>query len=298
MKWRNLKVRAWRVLANAFDHWVRADCTTQAAAVSFYAALSLFPFVIVLISGIGLFFEVFESGQNAEETVLTLLSEVFSPEMSQSVGKILQGIQDQARVTGPIASLVLVYLGSRVFTQIDTAFEHIWDVRNQKRGFRGTLKDWAFTRMRSIALIGGFGAVGIMIFFGSTLVYTAESLFSEWFPDAKSVWGLRTYVISVFTNAIVFGGLYRFMAKRPTRWKLCFGTGLLVAVLWEVGRIILASLVIGERYTALGVAGSFLGILLWIFYNNLALFLGAVLIRSISSKHGDPTPDQHRSPPS
>src|SRR5210317_616738 len=98
--------KAQVVLGDTFQGWSRADCTTQAAAVSFYAALSLFPFVIVLISGVGLFFELFESGQSAEQTVLRLLSEVFSPEMGSSVANLMQGVQGQAKVSGPIATLV------------------------------------------------------------------------------------------------------------------------------------------------------------------------------------------------
>ena len=85
-------------------------------------------------------------------------------------------------------------------------------------------------------------------------------------------------------NTLVFGGIYRFLSKGPVNRKTCYGTGLLVACLWEIGRIVIAHLVIGERYTALGVVGSFLGILLWIFYNILALLLGAVLVQVISAE--------------
>lgn len=273
-----------RVIGDTCSVWSRSDCTTQAAAVSFYAALSLFPFVIVLISGVGLFFEVFESGQNAEQTVLQLLSEVFSEEMSASVANVMKDVQTQARVSGPLASLVLLYLGSRMFTQIDTALEHIWDVHGRKRGFRGSVKDWVITRLRSIAMIGGFGAVGLFVFFGGTVLYAAEAFLNTWFPKAESIWGLRSYLLSLATNTLVFGGIYRVLSKGPVQWKLCFGTGLLVAGVWESGRIVIANLIIGEKYTALGVAGSFLGILLWIFYNILALLLGAVFVRVMASR--------------
>jgi membrane protein len=284
MTWRSVIDSGRRVIGDTFSVWSRSDCTTQAAAVSFYAALSLFPFVIVLISGVGLFFEVFESGQNAEQTVLQLLSEVFSAEMSASVANILKDVQGQARVTGPVASVVLLYLGSRMFTQIDTAFEHIWDVKGRKRGFRGSVKDWVITRLRSVAMIGGFGAVGLFVFFGGTVLYTAEEFLNTWFPQAESFWGLRSYLLSLATNTLVFGGVYRVLSKGPVQWKLCFGTGLAVAGVWEIGRVVIASLVIGEKYTALGVAGSFLGILLWIFYNILALLLGAVFVKVMAKR--------------
>lgn len=291
MDWPTFIGNGRKLIGRLISDWARADCTTQAAAVSFFAALSLFPFIIVLISGVGFFFDVFESGQNAEEAVLRLFAEVFSAEMSASVDEVLTGIQDRAHIGGPIAFLVLLYLASRIFTQIDAAFGHIWDVRGDEKDFRGSVKDWVLTRFRAIALIGGFGAMGLFVFYGSTILYAAETFLETWFPEAGSIWGLRIYLFSIPINALAFGGLYRVLSKGPVRSKLCFGTGLLVALLWEMGRIILANLVIAERYTALGVVGSFLGILLWIFYNVLALLGGAVLIRTVADGADDPSCD-------
>jgi uncharacterized BrkB/YihY/UPF0761 family membrane protein len=45
---------------------VKADCSTQAAAISYFSGLSIFPFVVVLITGIGWYFATFETGSNAE----------------------------------------------------------------------------------------------------------------------------------------------------------------------------------------------------------------------------------------
>lgn len=291
MEWQVAGKRAWISVRNSIresvELWLRADGTTQAAAISFYAALSLFPFVIVLIFGVGWFFEVFESGQNAEETVLNFLSELFSPEMSSSVAELLNETQADARIGGPVALLALVYLGSRVFTQIDTAFEHIWDVHGKNRTFRGTLKDWVITRLQSFALIGGFGAVAVFVFFGGSLIYTVEKVLNTWFPDAGSIWGLGSYFASLAANTLVFGGLYRFLSKGPVQWTRCLGIGLVVAIIWEASRIVIANVVIGEKYSALGVVGSFLGILLWIFCNILALLFGAALVRVFTGE-GNP----------
>jgi uncharacterized BrkB/YihY/UPF0761 family membrane protein len=164
----------------------------------------------------------------------------------------------------------------------------------RKRSFRGSAKRILFNRLRSFALLAGFGAAVILVFFGGAALYTLETFLQTWFPETGSIWGLKTYVLSIFTNTLVFGGIYRFLSKGPVHWPLCFGTGLLVAGLWEIGRVVLANLVIGEHYTALGVVGSFLGILVWIFYNNLALLTGAVLIRVIAGQTPEENPSQRK----
>ncbi len=287
MDWAVFIKKGRKLIIESIENWSLSDCTTQAAAVSFYAALSLFPLVIVLISAVGIFFEVLESGQNAEDYVLNLLSDVFSPEMSSSVDNILKGIQTQAWIGGPVALLVLLYLGSRVFTQIDTAFRHIWDVHREKKGFRGSVKNWIFTRLRAFAMMGAFGATGLFVFFVGAVLYTAETVLNTWFPEANSIWGLRSYFLSLATNTLLFSGIYRFLSRGPVHWKTCVGTGILVAGIWEMGRIIISNLVIAEKYTAMGVIGSFLGILLWIFYNILTLLAGAVIVRAMTNRSSE-----------
>jgi uncharacterized BrkB/YihY/UPF0761 family membrane protein len=54
---------------------------------------------------------------------------------------------------------------------------------------------------------------------------------------------------------------------------------MLAAAIWEIGRQILASLLIGTRYTAAyGVLGSFIGLMLWCYYGVAVLLLGAEYI--------------------
>ena len=54
---------------------------------------------------------------------------------------------------------------------------------------------------------------------------------------------------------------------------------MLAAAIWEIGRQILASLLIGTRYAAAyGVLGSFIGLMLWCYYGVAVLLLGAEFI--------------------
>ncbi|NNE93266.1 MAG: YihY/virulence factor BrkB family protein [Verrucomicrobiales bacterium] len=283
MKWRSL----WNSIRNFgkqyLGDWTRYECTTQAAAISFYAALSFFPFVVVVISGVGFFFEHFKSGQNAQETVLAALSEIFSPEMSSSVAEILGRVQTEAQVGGPIAAVMLLYLSSRVFVQLDRAFLFIWEARPAPTGSllfsTGRL---LLRRLKSVAFVLVAGIVVIVIFFGITILYAAGSFLETWLPNVGSFLGLGSHLLSVAISGLVFAVIYRILSRGPAGWWLCLRIGLVVAILWEIGRLVLASLVIGEKYTPFGLVGSFLGILVWIFYNVLALLAGAVLVKMMA----------------
>ena len=90
------------------------------------------------------------------------------------------------------------------------------------------------------------------------------------------------YGVSVTVNVLVFTLLYRWLPKVDVRWNEAFRGAVLVAVGWEVGRVVLANVLIGTRYSnAYGAVGSFLAVMLWLYYVSLLLFLGAEYIQVV-----------------
>ena len=90
---------------------------------------------------------------------------------------------------------------------------------------------------------------------------------------------------SLVLNTLAFTLLYRFLPKVKVRWREALAGAVLVAVGWEVGRHILSNILIGTRYTnAYGTLGSFLAVLLWLYYASHLLFLGAEFIQFICKR--------------
>lgn len=298
MDWKSLREKVRRRVGPIAARWQKADCVTQAAAISYFSALSLFPFLVVLITGVGIFFDTFEQGKSAEAEVMGLLSEVFSPDLAKAVGGVFDSFRSQASIGGPLAMLALLYLSSRVFYQMDRAFLRIWRKDNPRRhGFRRSATYVLGRRLRSIAIVLGFFVIVLLVFYGGTVLYTLESALDTWLPEANPIWSVRSSLVSLAVTTIVFGSIYRILSRGPVTWKLCFSVGLLIAFLWDLGRGALTLLVIGERYTALGVIGSFLAILVWIYYSSLALLFGGVLVRDLGLRRtGREAEDEAESP--
>lgn len=73
------------LLVAAYNRWSQDEGPAMAAAVAYYVALSFFPLVLTLITGIGLFFRFAHSGQDAERAVLVLVREHFSSSAGAAV---------------------------------------------------------------------------------------------------------------------------------------------------------------------------------------------------------------------
>jgi membrane protein len=67
-------------------------------------------------------------------------------------------------------------------------------------------------------------------------------------------------------------------------WRDAVRAGLFAACGWEMGRVVLASFVIGTRYTsAYGIVGSFLAVLLWCYYAVSIILMGAEYLKETSA---------------
>jgi membrane protein len=82
-------------------------------------------------------------------------------------------------------------------------------------------------------------------------------------------------MLGMVLNNLFFLFLYRFFSPRFVWWTECMQGSLIASVLWEGGRIALTSYLIQSSYTAYGVVGSFIAMMLWFYYAWSVVFFGA-----------------------
>jgi len=262
--------------------WNRFGCTSLSAAVAYYAALSLFPLLLLLLAVMGWFFGSGDQGADVREQLLGIVSRQVSPWAADQLETVLGGLRDAAPRTGPIAVAGLLVGGSLVFNQVDLGFAAIWEVEppaDRERRWWRTLKTVVLRRLRSVLLVGAVFGVVTLVALAGTLLRTFSQMAQRWFPRIDALSGLQASAIGVAASTVVFGLLYRVLSKDRVGWRLCLVSGAIAAVLWEAGGWAMGSLSLGSRYSAYGVVGSFLVVVLWIHYNAMVFFAGALLVR-------------------
>jgi len=73
----------------AARRWQIDDAGAMAAAVAYYLALSVFPILLLLSSGVGLFLKFTNLGHDADLQILSIVAEHFSPTLEQQVRVML-----------------------------------------------------------------------------------------------------------------------------------------------------------------------------------------------------------------
>jgi membrane protein len=280
-------MRFWNFLGShlrcflaAYDRWSRHEGPAMAGAVAYYIALSFFPLLLLLTSGLGLFFRFAHSGQSAQQAVLTLVESDLSPSAREAVEQALDQVRDRSTVHGPIALVMMLFSAIAGFVQLQQAFDRVGDVpRGQSKGIVNALRMVLFERLIAFSMLCALALLVTTVFVGTLVLFAIEQYTTGVLPGSQILWRPLQSLVSFLTNTLLFSLIYRSLPKRPAPFKYCLRGGMLAALIWEIGRQILAAILIGTRYTAAyGVIGSFIGLMLWCYYAVAVLLLGAEYI--------------------
>jgi membrane protein len=286
-KW--LTKEAANVIA-AYNRWEQDDGASMAAAVAYYLGLALFPLLIVLVAGVGLFLRFTNSGQHAEHAVLDLVQFHVSAAASAQVQQALDQVQDRSRFHGPIAFFMMLFSSIAGFVELQRAFDRIWNVPNTgRRGVLAGIRMVLFERWVAFVMLCALGFLITAVFIAGIVLSAMEHYAEQMLPGSRTIWGPMQISASFVLNAGLFTLIYRWLPKKPASLWHSFRGGLMAATTWEIGRQILAALLIGTKYTdAYGVVGSFIGLMLWCYYAVAVLLLGAEYIQVTSNSGVDP----------
>ena len=270
--------------------WFKDEAGTLSAAVAYYLALSVFPLILLLSSGIGVFLKFTNLGEDARQTILAVVSEHCSPALEQQIQAILTQFEDQSLVGGPLGLLLALLAAIGVFYQFERAFEKIWGGKNSERaGIVALLYHILIKRLVALTMLVGVGLAIIVILLANVVLATARGWMSHMeVPGSIAIWMVDACA-TVLLNSIVFAFLYRFLPTQRVLWLHALRSGFLAALIWELSRKVLISSLIGTKYTTTyGVIGSFIVLLLWFYWGVAILLFGAEYLQIIASKgHAD-----------
>jgi len=275
-------------LGAAYQIFSANDGPLLATAIAYYLAFSLFPLMLVLVAGLGWAFRFTTAGVDAEQRVLAAIAEQGSEALSEQVARALASVEKSAGAGGIIGLVMLLATAMAMFTQIDYAMDRLWE--NQAEAgltWRTRLKQLIFTRVKAMLMLAGVGALVILVMAASLVWQAVQENVASVVQLGPWIQGGVQPAIHVLLNSLAFAIVYRFLPKAAVRWRAALGGGLLAAVLWEVGRQILAAYVVGEKLpTAYGLIGSFMAIMLWTYYAMLVVLFGVAYTRTANEEAG------------
>jgi membrane protein len=184
--------------------------------------------------------------------------------------------------------MILLVTAISVFVQLDASIARIWGLAGSpSKGVAAALKTALHERLVAFLLLLGVGALVVAVFL-LNLVLTGIRPFVLQSTQGRTLWQLVPTLVTVGLNCLLFAVIYKVLPKASVRWRAAAAGGLLTAFTWQIGQRVLESVVISNNYSAYGVVGSFLAVMLWMYYASAIVLLGAEFVRVLDVRDRHP----------
>jgi membrane protein len=271
--------RTWDLLYRAALGWNRDNVMRLSAAVAMYTILSLSPLLVITIKVIA----VVLGEQSATEQVNRQVNAFLGPVGAQAVqGMIADTVRPGAGVLATAISVgILLFTASGVFNELRDSLNSVWNVRPKSgRGILAVLRN-------KLLSVGMVFVIGFLLLISQVVSVTLTVLSEFVFGGAGWLAVAVDLVVSTLIITVLFGLIFRFLADVRLSWHDVLFGSVVTAVLFKVGQYLMALyFTYGSTASAYGAAGSFVVVLLWVYYSCWILFYGAELIQENARMHG------------
>ena len=171
-----------------------------------------------------------------------------------------------------------------VFGELQDALNTIWGVTTRPgRGVLEIIKArfWSFT------VVVGVGFLLLVSLGASAWLAAFGKFFSGLLPLPPAVMQTANAVVSFVVIGLMFAVIYRLLPDVRLAWRNVWVGAAVTALLFTLGKSLIG-LYLGrsEAASVYGAAGSFVVILLWIYYSAQVFFFGAEFTKVYSRRFG------------
>jgi membrane protein len=278
--------RRWfQLLLNTVGAFWADDCYTKAAALSYYAVLSVLPLLIVLIVAASLITSRIVPEFDVTTALIDFAERFSSPEIAAWVGNILPPLEQQVPVLSGINLLILIWSAANIFRQLNVSVNAIWGVYDQPEAatnVRSMAKWYVHDQLRSFLLLLVMLGMFVLDHILSLVIFVLREYLSA-LPIAQE-WsgGLRTPLVDVtvfILDVLVLALLYRYFPPVRVPWRAVLPGAILGAILIVAAGFILGLMVSGLFAGIYAALGGPIALMLWVNMVGQSVLLGCQLTR-------------------
>lgn len=260
------------------------NCTSLAAALSYYTIFSLPPLLILILILVGTFVEPADVQKALHSQFAGMMGSAGADQMQTIIqlGKRPGG----EKGIGAIVGIVTLLIGATgAFLQLQQSLNRVWEV--QPDPGRGGVRNFIMKRLLSFGML-----LGIAFLLLVSLVVTAVlSKVSDYLGALGGVSGVLLTVLSSIGSlaiiALLFTLMFKYLPDALVEWGDARVGGIATALLFEIGRFLLGFYFgRSDPGSAFGAAGSLALILVWIYYSGIIVLLGAEFTQAWAEQHG------------
>ena len=273
----------WSLLKQTVAEWNEDRAPQLGAALAFYTALSIAPLLVLLLR---IAAAIFGDDASARLEIEHQAQSLIGAQGTEAVQAMIDSADDsKAGMVATILSLATLLFGaSGVFGQLQVSLNTIWEVEPKPgRGVWGFVHD----RFLSFAMVMGVAFLLLVSLAISAGLSFASGYLNPFFGQAEVIGGIINAIVSTAVIAVLFALMFKLLPDVRMAWKDVWLGAIVTAVLFGLGKgaigMYLGHSALSSSY---GVAGSFVVLLVWVYYSAQILFFGAELTQVYANHYG------------
>jgi membrane protein len=280
------------LLRTAWFEYANDRANYFAAAMIYYALVSMAPILLLLTAVLGLLLRFSPVALEVQQKLLIQVEGSFGAQLPLTIKELLNSVQEGSIIAAVVSLAGVLLAASILFQHLRLAFRAIWKYKAPlaSGSVRVAVRLTILERVIASLMVLGGGGLLLIAF---TLIVVAERLnrlldrlgvhgqTTEWFVTTTS---------SLIITAITFALLFKFLPPIAIRWRDVWLATLLCSLAWVAAGefLTLYGFFFERNPNAYGAIGGLLAILLWMNIVSQVLFFGGELCKVVAtSSSGD-----------
>lgn len=276
------------VVQSTFVEFFQEQSFFHGAALAYYAIFALVPMVYLSLISFGKFV--------GQETMLEIIDDILRKEVgledSSGIIDFLRQVDfEKGSVIMNIVGIVALLLSSSaLLASLRTSINEFFDITNTIEGRRDRFVHHLSARLANIVLLPVLGIIVVVTYFGETFILSASHTLLGQLNYAEAfVIGVLQHVLAILTNVLLFALIFKYLHDGKVEWRLVFSGAIVTAVLLYAGQLLIKFYLKNYFFgSSVGVPGTILVILAWMYYSSQIIFLGAKFIKVYAVMVGRP----------
>jgi membrane protein len=274
------------MLTESFDQWNKHKAPRLGASLAFYTLLSITPFLLVVMSIVGLAF-----GQTAaQRDLVQQVQDLVGSAGAQAVAGLLQGSRNTTHgiIATVIGVVILLFGASGVIIELRDALNTIWEVPTpERKGNWQRISSFVRERLFSFALVLAIGFLLLVSLAVNAWIAALGALSASILPAHEFILHVLNFVVSFAVITGLFAAIYKLMPDVRIEWRDAILGGAVTSLLFSVGKLLIG-LYLGKASFAssYGAAASVVVFIVWVFYSSQIFFLGAEFTKIFANRYG------------
>ncbi len=283
--------RFWKVLKNTFAGFLEKKILKMSAALAYVTVFSIGPLLLVVLYLCDLFW-----GREAiEGSIYSQLKNLVGPESALQIQSMIQNlaISNIDSFAGIVGIITLIIGATSVFAEIQDSINTIWGIRPKKKS-----GIWLFIKARllSFGVIGSMGFILLVSLGVSAILDIISDQLMNYFSD--SLYYVIYVANSLLTFAIIsllFGAIFTILPDAEIKWRQVKFASFATSLLFLFGKFLISFYISNSNINSVyGSAGSFVVIMVWVYYSSVILYFGAQFAKSYAIEYASAiVPSKH-----